>query len=303
MVPSLTDHVTAATIPQSEISLCPSPSPTLPTPSRANTNGLFNFIGIRKQDHDREVQSKSHFDDSLDRNHSNDSNCETDNGAEYHDELVAVKIFQKSILKRIRTMHRNKKTRRVEIKTALEKVEREIALMKKLSHPNICEFFEVIDSPDSDILYIVMEYMPLGEILTYQNDGTFRRKEPLNVQRSGNEGENTGDFDRPEPVGGLIDGHFDDFHAALYFVDILHGLAYLHQHHIVHRDLKPENILLDARGIAKLGKSCIQTKQNKKRRSNPVKVSQKTSYTTFCRLTTTRDLLGMLLAYLVSPLL
>ena len=80
--------------------------------------------------------------------------------------------------------------------------------------------------------------MPLGEILTYQNDGTFRRRPPVD--------------DDEEPVEGLVDGHFDEFHAALYFVDILHGLAYLHQHHIIHRDLKPENILLDNRGIAKL---------------------------------------------------
>lgn len=63
--------------------------------------------------------------------------------------------------------------------------------------------------------------MPLGEILTYQNDGTFRRKEPK-------KGEPT--------IEGLVDGHFDEFNAALYFVDILHGLAYLHEKHIVHRD-------------------------------------------------------------------
>jgi serine/threonine protein kinase len=50
-----------------------------------------------------------------------------------------------------------------------------------------------------------------------------------------------------------VNGHFDEEQAALYFVDILHGLAYLHQHHICHRDLKPENILLDTRGIAKVG--------------------------------------------------
>lgn len=81
--------------------------------------------------------------------------------------------------------------------------------------------------------------MPLGEILTYQNDGTFRRKEPSNVKNS-------------SPVTCLPSGHFDEEHAALYFVDILHGLAYLHQHHIIHRDLKPENILLDSRGIARL---------------------------------------------------
>jgi serine/threonine protein kinase len=147
-------------------------------------------------------------------------------------DLVAVKIFQKSILKRIRTMERNSQTRKVQIKTALEKVEREIAIMKKLSHPNLVCFYEAIDSPDSDLLYMVIEYMPLGEILTYQNDGTFRRKS--------------------DDLDGLVNGHFDEYHAALYFVDILHGLAYLHQHKIVHRDLKPENVLIDKRGIAKL---------------------------------------------------
>ncbi|CAJ1942762.1 unnamed protein product [Cylindrotheca closterium] len=156
------------------------------------------------------------------------------------EELVAVKIFSKSILKRRRTMERDKSTRKMKVKTALQQVEREIALMKKLSHPNIVTLLDVIDSPGNDMLYMVLEYMPLGEILTYQNDGTFRRKEP----KAGC---------TKKQITGLVDGHFDEEHAALYFVDILHGLAYLHQHHICHRDLKPENILLDSRGIAKLG--------------------------------------------------
>ena len=130
------------------------------------------------------------------------------------EQLVAVKIFQKSILKRNRTMERDKQTRRMQIKTALQSVEREIALMKKLHHPNLVRFFEAIDSPDSDLLYMVIEYMPLGEILTYQNDGTFRRKDPVNSE---------------DHLDGVVHGHFDEFHAALYFVDILHGLAYLHQ--------------------------------------------------------------------------
>lgn len=152
-------------------------------------------------------------------------------------ELVAVKIFQKSVLKRKRTMERDKNTHKMHIKTALEKVEREVALMKKLAHPNLVEFYEAIDSPDSDMLYIVMEYLPLGEILTYQNDGTFRRKEPQGGE---------------DPIEGLVDGHFNEYQAALFFVDILHGLGYLHQNHIVHRDLKPENLLLASNGVLKL---------------------------------------------------
>jgi serine/threonine protein kinase len=163
--------------------------------------------------------------------------CEADVETSENEQLVAVKIFQKAMLKRMRTLERSKTTKRVQIKTGLQQVEKEIALMKKLSHPNLVAFYEAIDSPESDLLYMVIEYMPLGVILTYQNDGTFKRKEPKPYQ---------------EPLAGLIDGHFDEYHASLYYVDIMHGLAYLHQHHIIHRDLKPENILLDARGVAKL---------------------------------------------------
>jgi len=148
--------------------------------------------------------------------------------AEENGELVAVKVFSKSLLKRMRTMERNSATRKVRVRTALEKVEREIALMKAMRHPNIVSLLDVIDSEESDSLYMVLEYMPRGEIMTYcEENGTFRR------------------IDKPgaQPLEGVIDGHFDEPHAALYFVDILHGLAYLHQNGICHRDLKPENIL------------------------------------------------------------
>lgn len=71
------------------------------------------------------------------------------------EDLVAVKIFSKSLLKRKRHMERNRETRRVQVKTALDQVEREIALMKKLSHPNLVDFIEALDSPESDMLYMV----------------------------------------------------------------------------------------------------------------------------------------------------
>lgn len=200
------------------------------------------------------------------RRTSSDMQPQSSSENDVGEELVAVKIFSKSVLKRCRTMKRNKKSRRVKIQTALQLVEREIAVMKKLSHPNLVNLYEVIDSPQSDMLYMVLDYMTLGEILTYQNDGTFRRKDP----RPGS---------TKCQVPGLVNGHFTEEQAELYFVDILHGLAYLHLHHICkyifpcrlichassmtnslfrncgtlgHRDLKPENILIDSRGIAKL---------------------------------------------------
>jgi serine/threonine protein kinase len=177
------------------------------------------------------------------RSKSRDYTDDNDDSNSNDDQLVAVKIFSKSNLKKRRTIERDKTTKKVRVKTALQQVEREIALMKKLSHPNVVRLYEVINSPNTDSLYMVLEYMPLGEILTFREEnGTFQRSESL----------------RHKQIDGLVvdgdgHGHFDEEHAALYIVDILHGLAYLHQHHICHRDLKPENILLSNRGIAKVG--------------------------------------------------
>ena len=90
-------------------------------------------------------------------NRKSSVNSDNNSDDEEQDQLVAVKIFRKSVLKRKRTMERDKETRRVLVKTALEKVEREIALMKKLAHPNLVIFYEAIDSPDSDMLYLVRD--------------------------------------------------------------------------------------------------------------------------------------------------
>jgi serine/threonine protein kinase len=271
-------------------------------PSR-QTGERIRLPHPHQRPHQQRMQVSSSISD--DENDSEDEKSNSD--------LVAVKIFHKSFLNRQRTMERNATTRKMQIKTALMKVEREIALMKKLSHPNVVAFYDVIDSPDSDILYMVIEYMPLGEILTYQNDGTFRRVEPkprrqveelrrhqgrerrkgknrkhgnshgclpskkrdssrhdakagrdkgedesmlspsvpqgflaaFSSSRDQSYSSDDSDEDLPQSPGiqGIVDGHFDEEHAALYFVDVMHGLAYLHSHNIVHRDIKPGTFL------------------------------------------------------------
>jgi len=158
------------------------------------------------------------------------------------EELVAVKVFSKSLLKRMRTLEKNSETNKVQVRTALEKVEREIAIMKMMRHPNIVSLLEVIDSVSSDSLYMVLEYMPRGEIMSYmEGTGCFQRRSQNNTKSE------------LLLLGCLDDGRrFDETHAALYFVDVLHGLCYLHQNGICHRDLKPENILVGADGQVKI---------------------------------------------------
>eukprot|EP00956_Cyclotella_meneghiniana_P030562 scaffold77224_cov57-Cyclotella_meneghiniana.AAC.5 len=128
-------------------------------------------------------------------------------------DLVAVKLIQKSVLKQMKTMTRDSASNRVTVSTAFDNIEREIAMMKRLRHPNLVQLFEVIDSVESDKLYMVLEYVSLGEILSHvEGTDTYRRMR------------------YKSKVKGLTPGgYFDEDNAALYFVDIMHGLAYLHR--------------------------------------------------------------------------
>jgi len=172
------------------------------------------------------------------------SDSKTSSGDDNTYELVAVKIFQKSILKECKTMvradnHQGGGASQLQVHTALENVEREIAVMKMIQHPNIVALHEVIDMTESDRLYMVIDYLPLGQVMTHVEGTNMYRRRPRK------EGE-------PQLEGVTADGYFDEYHAALLFVDVLHGLGYLHSQSIAHRDLKPENILLDSRGVAKI---------------------------------------------------
>ncbi|KAG1342672.1 serine/threonine-protein kinase GRIK2 [Cocos nucifera] len=122
----------------------------------------------------------------------------------------AVKAFYKSRLSRVRV---------TPFETALSDARREVSIMKTLEHPNIINLIEVIDDPDSDQFYIVLEYVE-GESIC-DASGT-----------CGGLGENT---------------------SRRYLRDIVSGLMYLHAHGIVHGDIKPENLLRTSSGTVKIG--------------------------------------------------
>ncbi|KAJ3374815.1 hypothetical protein GGF31_006713 [Allomyces arbusculus] len=96
---------------------------------------------------------------------------------------------------------------------------REIAILRKLHHPNCVKLLEVLEVPDGDQIYMVFEMCHGGPILRVE-------KEPFDP--------------------------FPEDKARDYCQQILLGLEYLHEHHIVHRDLKPDNLLLAADGTVKI---------------------------------------------------
>eukprot|EP00879_Flechtneria_rotunda_P011490 GHRR01012003.1.p1 GENE.GHRR01012003.1~~GHRR01012003.1.p1 ORF type:complete len:620 (+),score=143.61 GHRR01012003.1:839-2698(+) len=109
----------------------------------------------------------------------------------------------------------------VAVSPADDEVNREIAIFKKLDHPNVVKLFEVIDPPGSQYMMLVMEFLEKGPVLQTSRD------------QAG--------FDRlPEDI------------AADYFRQAVAGLEYLHYHKVVHGDIKPENLLVSANGELKI---------------------------------------------------
>ncbi|XP_056317302.1 serine/threonine-protein kinase MARK2 isoform X1 [Danio aesculapii] len=94
--------------------------------------------------------------------------------------------------------------------SSLQKVFREVRIMKLLNHPNIVKLFEVIETDKT--LYLVMEYASGGEVFDYL----------------------------------VAHGRMKEKEARAKFRQIVSAVQYCHQKCIVHRDLKAENLLLDA---------------------------------------------------------
>lgn len=72
-------------------------------------------------------------------------------------ELVAIKIVE-------RTQGRPRLGRRGDGESE-KKVRREIAILKKCRHENVVRLLEVIDDPQSKKVYLILEYVQLGEIV------------------------------------------------------------------------------------------------------------------------------------------
>ncbi|XP_056586218.1 serine/threonine-protein kinase MARK2 isoform X2 [Triplophysa dalaica] len=94
--------------------------------------------------------------------------------------------------------------------SSLQKLYREMRIMKLLNHPNIVKLFEVIETEKT--LYLVMEYASGGEVFDYL----------------------------------VAHGRMKEKEARAKFRQIVSAVQYCHQKCIVHRDLKAENLLLDA---------------------------------------------------------
>ncbi|CAD8148519.1 unnamed protein product [Paramecium pentaurelia] len=109
-------------------------------------------------------------------------------------EKVAIKILEKDRI----------------VETAdVERVQREIHILKLVRHPHIIQLYEIIETPKH--IFLVMEMVSGGELFDYIVKNT----------------------------------KLEEVEACKLFQELIAGIEYLHKIRVVHRDLKPENLLLD----------------------------------------------------------
>ena len=94
-------------------------------------------------------------------------------------------------------------------------IKREIAILRRVRHPNIVKLFEVMATKSK--IFFVMEYVRGGELFNKVAKG--RLKEDI---------------------------------ARKYFQQLISAVGFCHARGVYHRDLKPENLLLDENGDLKV---------------------------------------------------
>ena len=98
----------------------------------------------------------------------------------------------------------------------MRRVETELSVLSRLSHPNIVRLYDIIHT--NKHIYILMEIAELGDLGTY-------------IEENGPRGEEE---------------------AKKMFAQLLSAVTYLHSLGIAHRDIKPPNILISADHTLKL---------------------------------------------------
>ncbi|KAG6001378.1 hypothetical protein E4U21_004412 [Claviceps maximensis] len=89
-------------------------------------------------------------------------------------------------------------------------IEREVAILKLIEHPNIMKLYDIWENRSE--IYLILEYIDQGDLFTFINSR----------------------------------GRLPEELAIFFFRQMMSAISYCHSFNVCHRDLKPENILITA---------------------------------------------------------
>lgn len=145
----------------------------------------------------------------------------------------ALKILKKTV---------RKTSRRLSIHESKDTVVEEIAIMKKLNHPNVVRLHEVLETTNQ--VYLVLEYRRQGPVVDLEGE---MKSQEMSGQWSSD------DLNSPQCPKLALET------VRTYTRDIVQGLSYLHAHGVIHQDLKPNNLLLGQDGSVAISDFGIST--------------------------------------------
>ena len=116
-------------------------------------------------------------------------------------------------------------------------VKLEVALMRKLDHPNIVRYHQSVLLRDRGVLNIVMEFCDGGDL-----------EAMLKKQSRRQQSRHRGAYGARAVAGGLPESEYMPL-----FAQVALGVEYLHSQRVLHRDLKSQNIFLLGNGRLVLG--------------------------------------------------
>lgn len=140
-------------------------------------------------------------------------------------DIVAIKVLSRAKLQRLSLQRRIAGDGQRDDEAAV--IRREIVILKRLRHPHIIALLEVINDPEHDELYLVLELAIKGPLMRLDDSGNVHPDD---------DGENT----LPEAT------------ARKVVKGLVRAVRFAHRSGVAHRDIKPENILLTENDECKL---------------------------------------------------
>lgn len=81
-----------------------------------------------------------------------------------------MKAYRLSTLKKPTNIRRSNLGQPIYV-ASLSKIIQEVLLLANLSHPNIVKLYKVVEIPEKDKLYLILQHAELGQLLSWSPDG------------------------------------------------------------------------------------------------------------------------------------